>query len=163
MLGEGLSSARHFRFTVLETRDAQQPTFGGSIQPVGAPSITAFGPMRNGCTLSVQGHSLNASGASLSLSFPQRIVFNGWWLATAANGSDQRQDPVRFVLEVADSDSDDIIGGSPGGQGWRVVGASWNRWTWAGYRVFRADSFETPLARNSTLKFDQQVKMNLRN
>jgi hypothetical protein len=105
--------------------------------------------MVDGCTtvLKDRPFNLTSSGASLTMSFSERVAGNGWWFATANRSAEL--DPVRFVTEVSDDRE---------GRGWRAVGASSFMWTWAGKAALGpSKAFATPADRLHSVSFDMRM------
>jgi hypothetical protein len=153
MNSRNISSARCIRFKVMEVRSITNTfnTFEAH-QP-----IASLGLMLDGCTkpaFIAQGN-LTMSDSSVLLVFNTSVQFNGWWFMTQPSGSNPASDPIRFVLEASDYSSE--IKNEPCGSTWRVVGASWSRWSWAGNLVFQTHRFDTPLDRGKRVIFDHQV------
>jgi hypothetical protein len=128
---KGYLPHRRFRFTALELREPYSPTTAcgtkvfspgvtecvpASATDVLWPGIDSFGLLLDGCTVLSDKAMTTRSGASMTITFPEAVYMNGWYVITPTS-SNPKYDAIRFKLE-ADA-----------GEGrWTLVGASgWSK------------------------------------
>ena len=79
------------RFSALQLRNGLAKNLDG-------PSIAAFGPILNGCSIWRE-HNTSVSASSLIISFPSPVIFNGWYITTLNQTLDL--DPIHFSIDYS--------------------------------------------------------------
>jgi len=89
-------TGRYVRFTALALSDKSE---------IKSPGVFAIGLTRGGChvfdtSVANPGMKVNATRSSITMTFPDPVPFDGWFLITSANTTDL--DPVIFALDASE-------------------------------------------------------------